>query len=574
MDHRPWFTSYPSDVERSLAPYPERSLYSLLAGAASRQPDASAIEFLGKRLTYRELEREVERLASGLTSLGVKRGDRVGLILPNCPQYVIAHYAILRLGAVVVGNNPLYTERELRHQLQDAGIGVCIVLDQLYPRLAAVRDDAGIDHVVVTKLEEYLPFPKSLLAPLKFRRDARHEGRPWPPVPQGARVRWWRELMREAASPPAPVEVDAMNDLAALVYTGGTTGLSRGAMLTHHNVLSNTLQAAGWFPDLEDGREGMMCVIPFFHSYGMTAAMNVGVSIAGKLILLPRFELDMVLKTIQRERPTLFPGIPRIYVAINESEKTKRYDLKSIRHCISGAAPLPLAVSEKFERITGGRLVEGYGLTEASPVTHANPLSGKRKPGSIGLPVADTDCRLVDVDDPTREADPGSEGELLISGPQVMKGYWNAPGETTQQITQDEDGTRWLHTGDIARIDDEGYFFIVDRKKDVIIVSGFNVYPTEVEEVLYRHEKIEKVSVAGVPDAKSGEVVKAYVVLKEGETATEEEILAFASNEHNGLSGPRVPKRIEIRDSLPETLVGKVLRRVLREEEEAKHPAG
>jgi len=334
------------------------------------------------------------------------------------------------------------------------------------------------------------------------------------------------------------------------------------------------MQSGAWFPDLQDGREGVMCIIPFFHSYGMTVAMNVGIYKAGKLVLMPRFELVPTLKAMQKEKPTLFPGVPRLYIAINEGKETKDFDLKSIRACLSGAAPLPMAVAEKFEAITGSKVVEGYGLTETSPVTHANPIYGKRKEGSIGLPIPDTEARIVDLEDWTKEVEPGEQGELIISGPQIMKGYHNRPDETDAMIKTDAEGRRWILTGDIARMDPEGYFSIVDRKKDMIIVSGFNVYPTDIEQVLYRHPKIEKACVVGIPDATTGEAVKAFVVLKQGQTATSQEIVAFLKGDDSGLTGYKVPKKIEFRDSLPETLVGKVLRRVLLEEEKQKAQAG
>jgi long-chain acyl-CoA synthetase len=573
-DHRPWFASYPEGVPHTLAPYPERSLFSVLEDSARRFPDRPAIAWFGKHLSYRELLSEAERFSAVLAGLGVKKGDRVGLILPNCPQYVIAYYATVRLGAIIVGNNPLYTQRELSHQLRDAGIEVVIVLDQLYPNLAAIEAEVRPREVIVTGLEDYMPFPKNVLAPLLvFRRRAKAEGHPWPPVPAGAMVKRWKQLMKAAGPAPPVAEVDAKNDPAGFIYTGGTTGLSKGAMLSHYNIVSNCMQAAAWFQDLQDGREAVMCVLPFFHSYGMTVCMNIGIFKAAKLVLLPRFELDMALKEIQKEKPTLFPGVPRLYIAFNESEETKKFDLGSIRACLSGAAPLPLAVAEKFESITGARLVEGYGLTETSPVTHANPILGKRKEGSIGLPIPDTECRIVDLDDPSKEVGRGQEGELAMAGPQVMLGYWNRPEETAAMIREDGSGTRWLYTGDIARVDEEGYFYIVDRKKDMILVSGFNVYPTDVEQVLYRHPSVEKVCVVGVPDETTGEAVKAYVVLRKGETVTTAEIIAWARDPEHGLTGYRVPKRIEFRDALPETLVGKVLRRVLLEEEKQKATA-
>ena len=575
---RPWLKSYPTDVPHSLAPFPERPVWSLLEESAQKHPDSLAVVFpiapMAKRLTYRQLKEEAERFAGAMASMGVKKGDRVGLLLPNCPQFVVAWYGLQRLGAVAVGNNPLYTQRELSHQLKDAGIETLIALDVLYPLAAAVKDDVGLKTIVVTRVGDYLGFPISRLAGVKQKREALHEGRPWPPVPADADVAWWSGLMKRSYPELPPLEVDAVEDVAALVYTGGTTGLSKGAMLTHHNLVSNALQTGAWFSDVKDGEEAIVSILPFFHSYGLSAIMNVAIARAMKLILLPRFELEMALKAIHKEKATLFPGVPRIYIAINESEETKKYDLSTIRACFSGAAPLPVAVAEKFEGITGGRLVEGYGLTETSPVTHINPIYGKRKFGSIGLPIPDTDCKIVDLDDPEKEVGPGQEGELCIAGPQVMKGYWNRPDDTADMIRVHKDGIRWLHTGDIATVDEDGYFSIVDRKKDMIIVSGFNVYPTDVEQVLYRHPKIKQACVVGIPDDKTGEAVKAFVVLKEGEAATEREVLEWARDEKHGLTGYRAPKHVEFREELPTTMVGKVLRRVLLDEEKQKAGAG
>jgi long-chain acyl-CoA synthetase len=574
-EHRPWFASYPENVPKTFGRYPEKSVFSILKESANRFGDRPAIAWFGRHISYRELLREVEKFSALLAKIGVKPGDRVGLILPNCPQYVIAYYATVRLGAVIVGNNPLYTHRELAHQLNDAGCDVVVVLDQLYANLEAIKGEVDIRQVIVTGLEDYMPFPKNLLAPrLVFRKQAKKEGRPWPPVPKGARVVKWKLIDQAKGAIPPPAEVNAKEDPAGFIYTGGTTGLSKGAMLSHSNIVSNTMQGAAWFPDLVDGQESVMCVLPFFHSYGMTVCMNIGLYKAAKLVLLPRFELEMTLKEIQKEKPTLFPGVPRLYIAINESKEARSFDLKSIRACLSGAAPLPLAVAEKFERLTGSRVVEGYGLTETSPITHANPIYGRREPGSIGLPIPDTDCKLVDIDDPTKPAARGEAGELCMSGPQIMLGYWNKKEETEEMIRTDENGVRWLHTGDIAKMDDEGYFFIVDRKKDMIIVSGFNVYPTDIEEILYRHEKIEKVAVVGVPDETTGEAVKAFIVLRKGQEATAEEIVAWARDPKTGLTGYRVPKKIEFRDALPETMVGKVLRRKLIDEEREKAQQG
>jgi long-chain acyl-CoA synthetase len=563
MTARAWLHHYPPDVPTTMRPYPERSLSSLLEESARRFPARPALAFFGRHLTYAELNDDVERFSAVLAELGVTPGDRVALLLPNCPQYVIAAYATARLGGIIVGANPLATRRELSSQFADAAPKVTVALDQLYPTLETVRAEINAGSVVVTKLTDYLPVLLAVVGPLRFRRDARREGRPWPPVSPGADVRWWSTLLSSSRRPPPPAApVRPSEDVAALVYTGGTTGLSKGAMLSHANLVANTAQASAWFPDMVDGADAMMCVLPFFHSFGMLA-MNVAIARAMKLILLPRFELRRVLKLIARERPTYFPGVPRIYVAINESAESRRYDLHSIRACISGAAPLPLAVAERFTEITGGaQVVEGYGLTECSPVTHANPINGVRKEGSIGLPLPDTDCRIVDLADPERGLGPGEAGELCIRGPQVMLGYWRRPDETASAMREG-----WLHTGDVAVMDGDGYFSIVDRLKDVILVSGFNVYPTEVEDVLYRHPKVEKACVIGVPDDRTGEAVKAFVVLRSGETATPQELVEWCRDPERGLSGYRVPKQIEFRDALPETLVGKVLRRVLVEEE-------
>jgi len=566
-DHRPWFRIWRAGVPKTVAPFPHQSVFHLLADSAAGFPESIAIAFLGKHLTYRQLLHEVERFSAVLAGLGVQRGDRVGLLLPNSPQYVIAWYACQRLGAIAVGNNPLYTQRELAHQIKDFSPSVMIVLDQLYPAWAAVAHEAPVREVIVTELTDYMKFPLNLLAPLKFRKDAKHEGKPWPPVPRDAQVRWWKDAIGAAGSPPPVAEVDAENDPATLVYTGGTTGLSKGAMLSHYNLSSNVRQVAPCITFFERGKDGVMCILPFFHSFGLVA-MNFGIGQAGKLVLLPRFEVHMALKQLDKEKPSFFPGVPRLFVALNEAPETPKYDLKSVKACISGAAPLPRAVAEKFREVTGGaHLVEGYGLTETSPVTHVNPFD-EPKHGTIGLPIPDTDCRIVSLEDPDSEVPQGERGELCIKGPQVMLGYYKKPEATAEMVRGG-----WLHTGDIAIMDDEGFFQIVDRMKDMIIVSGFNVYPTEVEAVIYRHPKVLKACVVGLPDERTGERVKAYVVAKEGQTLTGEELEAWARDPAQGLTGYRVPKEWEFRDELPETLIGKVLRRVLQEEERKKAAA-
>ena len=564
-DHRPWFANYPAGVAHSLEPYPEMSAFGMLENAARTHPDAPAVAWFGKKIAYRRLLAEVESCSAALAALGVRKGDRVSLVMPNCPQYIVAYYATIRLGAIVVGNNPLYTKREMEHQLRDSGSKVVVVLDLLYSDFADVFREVGLEHVVVARLNDYMPFPKKQLAPaLKFKKNQREQGKPWPPVPKGAPVRWWEEWLAKAGPAPVAASVDPANDAAGFIYTGGTTGVSKGAMLSHRNLVANAMQAREVL-QLEEGKEALLGPLPFFHSFGMIT-MNVAILVGGKMVPIPNpRDLHLVLEEMAKEKPTFVPGVPRLFNSINESPIAGKYDLRSVKACISGAAPLPTAVAKRFAEITGGaKLVEGYGLTECSPLTHVNPLDAPR-PGSIGLPAPDTECKIVDLGDPERELGPGERGELCIRGPQVMLGYWNRPEETALAIRNG-----WFHTGDVAVMDADGYFAIVDRLKEMIIVSGFNVYPNEVEEVLYRHPKISKAAVIGVPDEGTGEAVKAFVVLKVGESATVEEIVAWARDPANGLTAYRAPKQIEFRDALPETMVGKVLRRVLAEEERRK----
>jgi long-chain acyl-CoA synthetase len=568
-DHRPWFASYPTGIPHTLEPYPPISAFGMLEASARRHPDRPAIAWFGRKIRYRDLLAEVERCSAALVGLGVARGDRVALVMPNCPQYVIAYYATLRLGAIVVGNNPLYTKREMEHQLRDCGARVVVVLDLLYSDFADVFAKVGLEHVVVARLNDYMSFPKRQLAPIvKFKKTQREQGKPWPPVPSDAPVLRWEAWMKAAGAAPIAATVDPERDPAGFIYTGGTTGVSKGAMLSHRNVVANAMQGAAYL-EIGEGDEALLGSLPFFHSFGMLV-MNVAILRAGKLVPVPNpRDLHLVMEEIQKEKPTFVPGVPRFFNALNESPLARKFDLSSVKACISGAAPLPTAVAERFAEITGGAiLVEGYGLTEASPVTHANPLRGERRAGSIGLPVADTDCKVVDLVDPDHDLAGGERGELCVRGPQVMLGYWNRPEETALAIRNG-----WLHTGDVAVMDEDGYFRIVDRLKEMINVSGFNVYPNEVEDVLYRHPKISKVAVIGVPDERTGEAVKAFVVLKEGETATAEEIVAWGRDPANGLTAYRAPKQVEFREALPETLIGKVLRRVLMEEERAKAEA-
>ena len=552
----PWLDNYPPGVPEHVE-LPKASLAGLLEDAARDFPHAPALHFEGRTISYAQLHQQARRFSGVLAGLGVGRGTKVGLILPNCPQAVVALFGALRLGATVVQNNPLYTERELGHQLADAGVEVLVCLDLTYDRVKALRARTSIREVIVTSVLDELPGLKRRLAPYTRKGKAASAS-----IGKDEPVRRWREALASAPAAPELVEVDADNDLALLQYTGGTTGVSKGVMLSHANLRANVEQVRAWFPDADPGREVMMAVLPFFHVYGLTVCLLLGLRLGAALVLLPRFDLDGVLAAVDKYRPTLFPGVPTMYVAINNAVEKGGHDLSSIKACLSGAAALPLEVAERFERFSGGRLVEGYGLSETSPVAIANPIYGKRKAGTIGMPIPDTLARVADPDDPSRTMPVGERGELALAGPQVMKGYWNQPDETAQVLL---DG--WLLTGDMAVMDEEGYFSIVDRKKELIIAGGYNIYPREVEEVLYEHPKILEVCVAGIPDSYRGEIVKAFVVLRSGEQASSDEIREFAKTR---LAAYKVPRVVEFRDELPKTMIGKVLRRALIEEELAR----
>jgi long-chain acyl-CoA synthetase len=549
---RPWLQNYPEGVRPSI-PYPLEPLHSLLDTAAERHGQVLATLFYGGKLTWAEVRRQAEALAAALQALGVKRGDRVAIMLPNMPQTVIAYFGALKAGAVVAFFNPLYMEREIEHQLRDCGAEVMVVLDLLYDRVQKVRANTRLQKLIVTGLRDFMGTPLRLLVPLVKRELV---GK----VPPGPDIYPFRELLRRyEGQRPQPFAVDPVHDAALLQYTGGTTGLSKGAMLTHRNLIANVHQVREWMPGLQDGAERILAVMPYFHVYGLTVVLNLSALLAATMIVVPKFELKPVLKLIHKEKPTLFPGAPPIYVAINNSPDVGKYDLSSVKACISGAAPLPVDVQTAFEKLTGGKLVEGYGLTEASPVTHCTPVYGKRVVGSIGLPFPDTEVKIVDLETGAAELPVGAVGELCVRGPQVMAGYWNRPDESAKCL---RDG--WLHTGDIARVDADGYAYIVDRMKDMIIASGFNVYPREVEDVLYEHPAVLEAAVAGVPDEYRGQTVKAYVVLKPGAGATAAEMIHFCRDR---MAKYKAPTAVEFRESLPKTMIGKVLRRELLAEE-------
>ena len=562
-DDRPWLSSYPTEVPRDYD-IPSVPLTRFLDDAADSFPTSIAVTFLGTTLTYAALRADVDAFAGALAELGVTKGDRVALILPNCPQNVIAFYAILRLGAVVVQHNPLYTAHEMGHQLSDSGAKVVITLDRAYATVAEVRGDTAIEHVIVTSIIDYLPRKQQLLLKLPIRKARDKRAEISAVIPSDADVRRFGDVLAGSPGPAAQVEIDPAADLALLQYTGGTTGLSRGAMLTHGNLVSNAYQCRLWFTTARAGQERTLAVLPLFHAYGLTLCLGLTVLLAGNLILMPRFDLELTFEAIDKWKPTLFPGVPPIYKAMVDSPDVGKHDLRSINECVSGAMKLPVEVAAAFEQITGGRLVEGYGLTETSPVTHANPLTGPRRSGMIGIPIPGTLARVVDQEDPTIAMPIGEPGELVIAGPQVMSGYWNSSAEERTEVFT-EDG--FLRSGDIAVMDADGWFTVVDRKKEMIIAGGFNIYPSEIEEVLYTMVGIADCVVVGVPDAYRGETVKAYVVLQPGETLTEADVKAFCAER---LTAYKVPKLVEFRETLPRTMVGKVLRRVLVAEEREK----
>ncbi|HWQ13012.1 MAG TPA: long-chain fatty acid--CoA ligase [Roseiflexaceae bacterium] len=570
---RPWFKSYEERVPHTID-VPDVTLDFFLRESARKYPYNTATNFvlsyllgqrvtIGGKLTYQKLNELVDRFANALYQLGVRKGDRVAIMLPNSPHFVVAFFAAMRIGAIIVNNNPTYTARELKHQLEDSGAETIVLLNLFYPRLREIQEDTPIKRVIVAHIFDTLPFPSSLLVKAKQKKDPA-----WVDVHPEHNIFFFERLLEKYPAMPPRVEVTP-EDVALFQYTGGTTGLPKAAMLTHRNLVANTLQVHAWLPSASLGQEKMMAAIPFFHVYGMTVCMIFGVSIGAELTIVPNpRELDHVMNVIQKERTSIFPGVPAMYIRIVNHPKVAEYDLRSIKACISGSAPLPIEVQERFGQITGGRLVEGYGMTELSPVSHCNPVFGRRKKGSIGVPLPGVDAKLVDLE--TGEDLPfptDREGELAVRGPMVMKGYWNRPEETA--ATVDADG--WLKTGDICKVDEDGYFYIVDRKKDMIIASGFKVLPRDVEEVLYTHPKVMEAVVVGVPHpARGDDTVKAFIVPQPNSNPTAEEIREFCKQH---LAAFKVPREIEFRAELPKTMVGKVLRRVLVEEEKQKQAA-
>lgn len=558
MEDRPWLKFYDEGVPHTID-YPPISLHYLLEEAAQKFPNNPCTIFKGAVLSYKEMDEITDRLAAGLESIGVKKGDRVGIFMPNTPQFVIAFFAVLKVGGVVVATNPLYSPREIEHQLNDAGIEIMLVMSNFYNTIKQVQPKTKLRKLIVTNLKETLPPVLAFLFTLTKEKKG------------GFRVNlaegdiWLQDLLNRYTPGDRPKVEVGPDDIALFQYSGGTTGISKGAIALHRNLVANSLQIRTWMPTAIDGKEVVLMAIPLFHVYGMVAGMCFAVKVASSMVMIPNpRDLSDVLESIQKYKATIFPGVPTLYNAINNHPEVKagKFNLSTIKACISGSAPLLRETKQTFEALTGGKLVEGYGLSETPTATHCNPLYGENPPGSIGIPLADIDARIVSLEDEVTVMAVGEIGELIIKGPNVMKGYHNMPTETTNAL---RDG--WLYTGDIAKMDENGFFYIVDRKKELIKPGGYQVWPREVEEVIAANPKVLEVGVAGIPDPYRGETVKAWVVLKPGETADEEELKAWCTDK---LAKFKIPTQVEFRDELPRTTVGKILRRELVRQEKEK----
>ena len=550
-----WLKSYEKGVPEKFS-YEDICLPKILERTAAKFPNKMALLFEGYKMTYRELNDMVNRFAASLNSFGINKGDSVAILLPNLIPCVAAYYAILKIGGIAVMNNPLYSDRELIHQFNDSGSKVLITIDLLGNRMIDVRPKTKIKQIIYTSIGDYLPFPKNLLFPLVAKKKNLAAD-----VKSSENVYKWKDVLAKSSPNPSEVEL-SFDDIAMFQYTGGTTGVSKGVMLTHGNLSKQVQQVGAWFPAF-DSNEIMLGALPFFHVFGLTTAMNLAIYLGWGDILVPKPQPEPLIQAIRKFKPTFVPLVPTMYIGILNHPHIDNIDLTSIKGCFSGSAPLPLEVIRDFESKTGAVIVEGYGLTESSPVTHVNPFSGgKRKVGSIGIPISDTECRIVDLVDGNTDVPVGESGEILVKGPQVMKGYRNRPDETASTLT---DG--WLHTGDIGKMDEEGYFYIVDRKKDMILSGGLNVYPRDIEEVFYENPKVQEAAAIGIPHPSRGESVKVFVALKEGETATQEELIEYCKDK---IAKFKLPTEIEFRNELPKTNVGKILKKDLRAEEMVK----
>lgn len=553
---RPWFRFWPEGVPKHIE-YPLIPLSELLKNTAQKYPNSVATIYFDRGITYKGLDTATDKFAAALSKLGVKKGDKVALFLPNVPQFIVSYYGALRIGAIVTAISPLYKEREVEHQLVDSEAETIVSLDMLFPIVEKVWERTKLKRAIITNLKEFMPFATAAIGSL-LRKI------PLLKIERKPNVSFFQELLRDNSPEPPKVEITPKEDLATLQYTGGTTGLAKGAMLTHMNLVSNAVACAEWLQG-KTGEECFLTVLPLSHIYGMTTGMNAPIYLAGKMVTLPRFDAVSSLRAIEKHKVTVFCGAPTLYALLLAHRDLKKYNLKSVRFCISGSAPLPPEVQKKWLEVTGGVLVEGYGLTESSPCTHCNPLDRSMKTvkiGSIGLPWPDTDAKIMDIETGEKELGTGEVGELVVKGPQVMKGYWKMPEETANVLRGE-----WLYTGDIGKMDEDGYYYITDRKKDLIKYKGYSVYPREIEDVLYEHPAIKLCAVVGKPDPIASEIPKAFVVLKNGATASEEEIKKFVNEK---LAPYKAIRELEFRKELPMTLVGKVLRRVLQEEERQK----
>ena len=550
---RPWIVHYDERVSDTLE-YESTLLSQYLERSSRRFPDRTALIFEGYRLTYRQLQLQVDRFASCLMEFGVSKGDRVALVLPNVIPCVVACHAVLKAGGIVVMNNPLYTDRELEYQLDNSGARVLVTLDLLANRMIALRPKTSVRQIVVTSIGDYLPFPKNLLFPLVARKRNLAAK-----VQSAEGVYFWKSLQKKVRPPFVSPSISS-EDIAMLQYTGGTTGISKGVMLTHGNLSRQVQQIAAWFPDFSQDRETLLGALPFFHVFGLTTAMNLSIVMGWTNVLIAKPQPEQLLSAIKRFSPSFAPMVPTMYIGILNHPGIHNTDLSSIKGCFSGSAPLPVEVIREFEEKTGGVIVEGFGLTETSPVTHINPfLEGRRKVGSIGIPIPDTDCRIVDLANDKKVLGKNEVGELQIKGPQVMKGYWSMPDETADVL---QDG--WLKTGDCGRMDEDGYFYIVDRIKDMIISGGFNVYPREIDEVFYEHPKVKEACAIGIRHPTRGEAIKVFVVPNEGMEVDKRELMEFCKEK---LAKYKWPAEIEFRKDLPKSNVGKILRKKLRKNE-------
>jgi long-chain acyl-CoA synthetase len=561
---KPWIEHYDEGVPASID-YPPIPLDRILADAAARQPDHPATVFgsvvgsrvLDAKLKYRQLDDLVNRFAAGLQQMGVNKGDRVAIMLPNCPQFIITSYATWRIGGVVVCCNPLYVGREVEHLVHDSEAETFVVLSSFYERIKSIRADTGLKRVIVTNIKEYFPGLLKLLFTLAKEKKEGHRV----DISGDTDTYWFQDVVKGAPNSPTPVEIDPA-EVATLIYTGGTTGGPKGAQLTHRNLVTNATVLNIWAKSREAG-DPMLAVMPYFHSYGMTAGMNTAIYNANTIVLIPNpRDLVHVLGSIQKHHVSYYAGVPTMFIGFNNFPGRDKYDLTSLRFAASAAAPLPPEVQARFEKITGGKMVEAYGLTETGPAACMDPIDSPRA-HSIGVPLPDTDMKIVDLETGAQELPVGEIGEIIIKGPQVMKGYWKLPTETANALRVGPDGQPgWFYSGDIGFMDSDGYFHISDRKKDMIIAGGYNIYPADVEAVLFEHPGIQEAAVIGVPDERRGETVKAFIVLKEGESVTEDEIITFCRER---MAAYRVPRIIEFRDELPKSMVGKVLRRELRD---------